>query len=328
MAKETPKKETSNETVATEEQKAPAPQRDYSKYATQTAIPTQVVKRQFDTLKVSGQVERDAEDKRVPAKAVRTLMTAPKKGDRFEQVDVALPLTIVPIKYRCYLEEKAKDDKGTVLKFSSEYNGNRTDTVIIGTKTASGKTEFSKPMTVNEARTTFVDSEGKSLLREVVRVYALHNEDLVRFRVHGSGIWESNDIKDGKTKDSQEKHDTISQYLSKFAENDPYFLYEMEVGAVYRDHKSAVKYYRPTFKKGKRIDAATEDRILGAVDGSTVGILDDLTKYFADLDEETKKFIPTVADAEGGVADTTTHIDTDEGGDIEPVIDPATGKAF
>lgn len=292
-----------------------APKRDYTKFATQTAIPTQVVKRQFDTLKVSGQVERDADDKRVPAKAVRTLMTAAKKGDRFEQVDIALPLKLVPIKYRCYLEEKAKDDKGTVLKFSSEYNGNRTDTVIIGVKNPSGKTEFTAPMTVNEARTKFVDSEGKSLLREVVRVYALYNGDLVRFRVHGSGVWESTDIQNGKSKDSQEKHDTISQYLSKFAENDPYFLYEMEVGSVYRDHKSAVKYYRPTFKKGARINAETEDMILGAVDGSSVGILDDLTKYFADLDEETKKFIPTVADNEGGVEDTTTHIDTDEDGD-------------
>lgn len=293
-----------------------APARDYSKYATQTAIPTQVQKRQFDTVKVSGQVERDADDKRVPAKAVMTLMTEPKDGERFKQVDVALPLKVIPIKYRCYLEEKAKDDKGTVLKFSSEYNGNRTDTVIVGIKSATGKTEFTAPMTVNEARAKFADSEGKSLLREVVRVYALYNGKVVRLRVHGSGVWESTDIQNGKTKESQAKHDTISQYLSKFAENDPYFLYEMEVNAVYRDHKSAVKYYRPTFAKGTRIDAKTEDIILGSVDGSVTGILDDLTKYFADLDEETKKFIPTVSNEEG-VADVTTHVDADDEGKAE-----------
>lgn len=289
------------------------PQRDYSRYATQTAVPTQVEKRQFDTIKVSGQVERDADDKRVPAKAVITLMTEPKVGDRFKQEDVALPLKLIPIKYRCYLEEKAKDDKGTVLKFSSEYNGNRTDTVIIGIKNANGKTDFTAPMTVNEARAKFVDAEGKSLLREVVRVYALYKGKVVRFRVHGSGVWESTDIQNGKTKESQTKHDTISQYLSKFPETDPYFLYEMVVDSVYRDHKSAVKYYRPTFSKGNRIDIKTEDLILGAVDGSTKGILDDLSKYFSDLDEETKKFIPTVADEEGEDTSVATHVAPDEG---------------
>lgn len=307
----------------------PAPTRDYSKYATQTAVPTQVVKRQFDTIKVSGQVERDAEDKRVPAKAIMTLMTEPKEGDRYKQIDVALPLKVIPIKYRCYLEEKAKDDKGTVLKFSSEYNGNREDTVIIGVKETSGKTTFSAPMTVNDTRAKFVDAEGKSLLREVVRVYALYEGRLVRFRVHGSGVWESTDIQNGKTKESQAKHDTISQYLSKFPETDPYFLYEMEVNAVYRDHKPAVKYFRPTFSKGVRISADIENQILGAVDGSTVGILDDLVAYFGELDEETKNFIPTVADVEGDeVVDTTVHVDTDDGPDGADDIDPATEKPF
>lgn len=298
--------------------KVEKPTRDYSQYATQTAVPTQVVKRQFDTIKVSGQVERDAEDKRVPAKAVLTLMSAPKVGERFKQVDVALPLKVVPIKYRCYLEEKAKDEKGTVVKFSSEYNGNRTDTVIVGTKLANDKTEFSAPMTVNEARTKFVDTEGNSLLREVVRVYSLYEGKVVRLRVHGSGVWESTDVQNGKTKESQAKHDTISQYLSKFPEVDPYFLYKMDVNAVYRDHKPAVKYFRPTFTKGIRIDAKTEDLILGAIDGSTVGILNDLSKYFSELDEETKKFIPSVADNEGEVTDTTTHILPDEEGEDKP----------
>jgi len=291
--------------------------RDYSKYANQTAVPTQVEKRVFDSIKVSGQIDRDAEDKRLPAKAVITLMSEPKVGERYKQEDVALPFTVVPIKFRCYLEEKAKDDKGTVLKFSSEYNGNKTDIVIVGTKLANGKTEFSAPMTVNDARTKFIDDEGKSLLREVVRVYALYKGKVVRLRVHGSGVWESADIQNGKTPDSQMKHDTISQYLSKFAETDPYFLYELEVKAVYRDHKPAVKYFRPTFTKSTRINAATEDLILGKIDGSTVGHLDDLTKYFGLLDEETKKFIPTVTDVEGGeekaeADDVTTHMEADE----------------
>jgi len=296
--------------------------RDYSKYANQTAVPTQVEKRVFDSIKVSGQVDRDAEDKRLPAKAVITLMSEPKVGERFKQEDVALPFTVVPIKFRCYLEEKAKDDKGTVLKFSSEYNGNRTDTVIVGTKLANGKTEFSAPMTVSDARAKFIDDEGKSLLREVVRVYALYKGKVVRLRVHGSGVWESTDVQNGKTPESQMKHDTISQYLSKFAETDPYFLYELEVNSVYRDHKPAVKYFRPTFTKSTRIDGATEDLILGKVDGSTVGILDDLTKYFGLLDEETKKFIPTVADVEGGeekaeADDVTTHMEADEDVKVE-----------
>ena len=291
--------------------------RDYSKYANQTAVPTQVEKRVFDSIKVSGQIDRDAEDKRLPAKAVITLMSEPKVGERYKQEDVALPFTVVPIKFRCYLEEKAKDDKGTVLKFSSEYNGNKTDIVIVGTKLANGKTEFSAPMTVSDARAKFIDDEGKSLLREVVRVYALYKGKVVRLRVHGSGVWESADIQNGKTPDSQMKHDTISQYLSKFAETDPYFLYELEVKAVYRDHKPAVKYFRPTFTKSTRINAATEDLILGKIDGSTVGHLDDLTKYFGLLDEETKKFIPTVTDVEGGeekaeADDVTTHMEADE----------------
>ena len=294
--------------------------RDYSKYATQTAVPTQVEKRVFDSIKALGTVERDAEDKRLPAKAIITLMSEPKVGDRNKREDVALPFTVVPIKFRCYLEEKAKDEKGTVLKFSSEYNGNRSDIVIVGTKLANGKTEFSAPMTVSDARTTFVDKEGKSLLREVVRVYALYKGKVVRLKVGGAGVWESADVKNGKTPESQMKHDSISQYLSKFAETDPYFLYELEVKAVYRDHKPAVKYFRPTFTKSTRIDGATEDLILGKVDGSTVGILDDLTKYFGLLDEETKKFIPTVADVEGGeekaeADDVTTHIEVDE--DVE-----------
>lgn len=287
------------------------PTRDYSGYASQTAVPTQVEKRQFDAIKVSGMVDRDADEKRIPAKAVMTLMTEPKDGERFKQVDVALPLKLIPIKYRCYLEEKAKDDKGTILKFSSEYNGNRSDTVIVGVKNGNN-TEFTAPMTVAEARAKFVDADGKSLLREVVRVYALYNGKVVRLRVHGSGVWESSDIQNGKTKESQAKHDTISQYLSKFAENDPYFLYEMEVNAVYRDHKSAVKYYRPTFTKGARIDTKTEDIILGAVDGSTTGVLQDLVKYFGELDEETKKFVPTASNDD--VTDTTVHVEADDEG--------------
>jgi hypothetical protein len=279
---------------------------DYSRYASMAETPETTHRRVFDYLSVSGEVKteitKDAKgdevEKRIPASAYRLALTKEKTADgRFESEEIKLPLTIVPIKYRMTMEQRA-GAKGEVLVLkSSEFNGKQSDKVVISRFSPEGKVvEKYGPMTVSEARQTFRNAEGKNVLKDKAHVYALHNNELVRFVVKGSGLWEDRDgLKDGKTESSRTAYPFLNEYFSTFAITDPYFLYEMKVNAVYRDH-GTVKFYRPIFEKGVRISPATEKVVLEH--------LEDLHQYFTDMDKATAEFVASKEPVAVQVVDT------------------------
>ncbi len=279
---------------------------DYAKYADMAEAPAVNERRRFDYVAVSGAVETEvitAEagdiEKRKPAIAIKLHLTKERdKDDRYPSEELALPLKVVPIKYRMVMEQRT-GAKGEILVLkTSEFNGKTTDIVIVNRFSADGKVvDTSTPMTVLEARKKFVTTEGKMALRDKVHLYSLVNGELVRFVVKGTGLWEQeSELHNGKTEASQMKYPFLSRYLSEFAIDDPYFLYEMNVNAAYRDHGS-IKYYRPIFIKG--------DRISAEVEATVIEHLEDLHKYFGEMDEATKKFVPTATE-EGPVIATET----------------------
>lgn len=283
VAKEAPKHETPAAT-------------DYSKYASMAETPTTTERRQFDFLSVSGGVEtevitKDGEEveKRKPAAAYKLFLTKPKLADgRFESEEVKLPLSLVPIKYRVVMEQRA-GSKGEILVLkSSEFNGKMSDKVVITRFTPDGKVaEKYGPMTVADARNTFKNAEGKGVLRDKAHLYALHNGEVIRFVVKGAGLWEDRKgLVNGKTEASRKEYPHLSEYLSTFPMNEPYFLYEMKVDAAYRDH-GTVKFYRPIFEKGARISAEVEKTVLES--------LEDLYKYFAEQDKATAEFVQSAS---------------------------------
>lgn len=276
---------------------------DYSKYASMAETPAVNERRQFDFVSVSGAVETevvgDGVEKRKPATAYKLFLTRPKVAaeDRFETETLALPLTLVPIKYRVVMEQRA-GSKGEILVMkSSEFNGKMSDKVVISRFGPDGKVvEKYGPMTVGDARQTFKDADGKGVLRDKAHVYALHNGEVVRFVVKGAGLWEDRKgLVNGKTEASRKEYPYLSEYLSTFPMTDPYFLYEMKVDAAYRDH-GTVKFYRPIFEKGARISDAVEVEVLKN--------LEDLHEYFTDMDKATAEFVsntktPTAPVVEG-----------------------------
>lgn len=283
--------------VATAAVETPAA-KDYSKYASMAETPTTTERRNFDYLSVSGGVEtetivKDGEEveKRKPASAYKLFLTKPTKPDgSFESEEITLPLTIVPIKYRVVMEQKA-GQKGEILVLkSSEFNGKMSDIVTISRFSADGKvTDKYGPMTVSEARQMFKDTDGKGVLRDKAHVYALHNGEVIRFVVKGAGLWEDRKgLVNGKTEASRTEYPYLSEYLSTFAMTEPYFLYQMKVSAAYRDH-GTVKFYRPIFERGARISMDVEAKVLES--------LEDLFKYFTDMDAETAKFVPNKPNA-------------------------------
>lgn len=276
---------------------------DYSKYASMAETPAVNERRQFDFVSVSGAVETevvgDGVEKRKPATAYKLFLTRPKVAaeDRFETETLALPLTLVPIKYRVVMEQRA-GSKGEILVMkSSEFNGKMSDKIVISRFSPDGKVvEKYGPMTVGDARQTFKDADGKGVLRDKAHVYALHNGEVVRFVVKGAGLWEDRKgLVNGKTEASRKEYPYLSEYLSTFPMTDPYFLYEMKVDAAYRDH-GTVKFYRPIFEKGARISAEVEVEVLKN--------LEDLHEYFTDMDKATAEFVsntktPTVVPTDG-----------------------------
>lgn len=266
---------------------------DYSKYASMAETPAVNERRQFDYLSVSGGVETevvgDGVEKRKPASAYKLFLTRPKTtDDRFESEEVKLPLTVVPIKYRVVMEQRA-GSKGEILVLkSSEFNGKMSDKVVISRFSPDGKVvEKYGPMTVADARNTFKNADGKGVLRDKAHVYALHNGEVIRFVVKGAGLWEDRKgLVNGKTENSRKEYPYLSEYLSTFAMNEPYFLYEMKVDAAYRDH-GTVKFYRPIFEKGARISAEVEATVLEQ--------LEDLHKYFTEQDKATAEFVANTA---------------------------------
>jgi hypothetical protein len=262
-------------------------------------------RRQFNYLSVSGGVETeittDAKgeevEKRKPAAAYKLFLTKPKTtDDRFESEEVKLPLALVPIKYRVVMEQRA-GSKGEILVLkSSEFNGKMSDKVVITRFSPDGKVvEKYGPMTVSDARQTFKSADGKGVLRDKAHVYALHNGEVVRFVVKGAGLWEDRKgLVNGKTEASRKEYPYLSEYLSTFPMNEPYFLFEMKVNAAYRDH-GTVKFYRPIFEKGTRISSEVEKAVLEN--------LEDLHKYFIEMDKITAEFVantktPTVIEEE------------------------------
>ena len=283
---------------------------DYSKYASMAETPTTTERRQFDFLSVSGGVETEVVtdgdgnelEKRKPASAYKLLLTQPKTtDDRFVSEEIALPITIVPIKYRVVMEQRA-GSKGEILVLkSSEFNGKMSDKVVISRFSPDGKVvEKYGPMTVADARNTFKNADGKGVLRDKAHVYALHNGEVVRFVVKGAGLWEDRKgLVNGKTENSRKEYPYLSEYLSTFAMNEPYFLFEMKVDAAYRDH-GTVKFYRPIFERGTRIAADVEVEVLKN--------LEDLHKYFTEQDKATAEFVansaaPTTVVVEEGEED-------------------------
>lgn len=277
---------------------------DYSKYASMAETPTTTERRGFDFLSVSGGVETEIVttngeemEKRKPASAYKLLLTKPKTtDDRFESLEVKLPLTLVPIKYRVVMEQRA-GNKGEILVLkSSEFNGKMSDLVTISRFSPDGKVvEKYGPMTVAVARQTFQNADGKGVLRDKAHVYALHNGEVIRFVVKGAGLWEDRKgLVNGKTENSRKEYPYLSEYLSTFAMNDPYFLYEMNVDAAYRDH-GTVKFYRPIFERGARISPAVEAVVLES--------LEDLFKYFGEQDKATAGFVSNHAAPTGPVED-------------------------
>lgn len=272
--------------------KVPTAAVDYSKYASMAETPTVNERRQFDFLSVSGGVEtevivKDGEEveKRKPASAYKLLLTKPKTtDDRYESEEVKLPLTLIPIKYRVVMEQRA-GSKGEILVLkSSEFNGKMSDKVVISRFSPDGKVvEKYGPMTVADARNTFKNADGKGVLRDKAHVYALHNGQVVRFVVKGAGLWEDRaGLVNGKTENSKKPYPYLSEYLSTFPMTEPYFLFEMKVDAAYRDH-GTVKFYRPIFEKGARISPAVEVEVLKH--------LEDLHEYFTDMDKATAEFV-------------------------------------
>jgi hypothetical protein len=265
---------------------------DYSKYASMAGTPTNTERRTFDFLSVSGGVETEVQEdgeteKRKPASAYKLLLTKPRKtDDSFESEVVTLPLTVVPIKYRVVMEQRGGSKGEILILKSSEFNGKMSDMVTISKFSPDGKVvDKYGPMTAAEARQTFKNADGKGVLRDKAHVYALHNGEIVRFVVKGAGLWEDRKgLINGKTEASRTEYPYLSEYLSTFATNNPYFLFEINVNAAYRDH-GTVKFYRPIFERGTRISAEVEATVLEA--------LEDLFKYFSEMDEETKKFVPT-----------------------------------
>lgn len=267
---------------------------DYSKYASMAETPTTTERRNFDFLTVSGGVEtevieKDGEEveKRKPAEAYKLFLTKPRKADNsFESEVVKLPLTIIPIKYRMVMEQRGGNQGEILVLKSSEFNGKMSDLVTISRFSPDGKVvDKYGPMTVAEARQTFKNAEGKGVLRDKAHVYALHNGEVVRFMVKGAGLWENRPgLTAGKTEASRKEYPYLSEYFSTFAANDPYFLYEMKVEAAYRDH-GTVKFYRPIFERGPRISPEVEAKVLES--------LEDLFKYFGEMDKATAEFVPT-----------------------------------
>ncbi len=267
---------------------------DYSKYADMTATPTTTERRKFDSLTLVGTVETevvgDGVEKRKPAIFYKSYQTRPKlENGETESEKLDGPVTIVPIKYRSIMLQTA-GPKGDILVLkSSEFNGKPTDKVLIfkyGPKDESGKQKVVAtygPMTVMDARQTFKNPEGKGVLKDKAHVYALHNGELVCCGVKGTGLWEKEpSLKDGKTEASRTPHQYLKDYFSKFAMTEPYFLFEMKVEAVYRDHLPN-KYYRPIFEKGARISPEVEVEVLKN--------LEDLHKYFTEMDKATADFV-------------------------------------
>jgi hypothetical protein len=281
---------------------APAAPVDYSQYAAMAETPSQTERRTFDYIAVSGAVQTEVMDdgeteKRLPATATKLLLTKPTKADgKLESETLQLPLTLVPIKYRVVMEQRAGNTGEILVLRSSEFNGKMSDLVTISRYSQDGKViEKYGPMTVSEARQTFKNAEGKGVLRDKAHVYALHNGEVVRFVVKGAGLWEDRKgLVNGKTENSRKEYPFLTEYLSTFAMTDPYFLYEMKVDAAYRDH-GAVKFYRPIFEKGARINLEVETTVLTS--------LQDLHKYFTEQDAETAKFVATVAAPTGPVED-------------------------
>ena len=283
------------------ETKAPANEEtaagvDYSKYASMAETPVATERRQFDFLSVSGGVEtevieKDGEEveKRKPASAYKLFLTRPRTSDdRFESETLELPLSVVPIKYRMVMEQRGGNQGEILVLKSSEFNGKMSDLVTISRFSPDGKVEAKfGPMTVGDARQQFKNAEGKGVLRDKAHVYAMHNGEVVRFVVKGAGLWENRPgLVNGKTEASRTEHPYLSEYLSTFAANDPYFLYEMNVNAAYRDH-GTVKFYRPIFERGARIDVATEATVLAT--------LEDLHEYFQEQDKATAEFVPSAS---------------------------------
>ena len=288
---------------------------DYSKYASMAETPVATERRTFDFLSVSGGVKtevitKDGEEmeKRIPAEAYKLFLTRPRTADdRFESEAVKLPLSIVPIKYRMVMEQKAGNQGEILVLKSSEFNGKMSDLVTISRFSPDGKVEEKYgPMTVGEARAQFKNAEGKGVLRDKAHVYALHNGEVVRFVVKGAGLWENRaGLVNGKTEASRIEHPYLSEYLSTFAATEPYFLYEMNVNAAYRDH-GTVKFHRPIFERGARISMEVEATVLEQ--------LEDLHKYFEAQDEETAKFVPTSTATPVAEAPIEGEMEIDENG--------------
>lgn len=300
------------EKVATKETPAAV---DYSKYASMSETPTTTERRQFDFISVSGGVEtevieKDGEEveKRKPASAYKLFLTKPRTADdRFESEEMKLPLTLVPIKYRVVMEQRA-GSKGEVLVLkSSEFNGKMSDKVVISRFSPDGKVvEKYGPMTVAEARQNFKDAEGKGVLRDKAHVYALQDGEIVRFVVKGAGLWENRaGLVNGKTEASRTPYPYLSEYLSTFPATEPYFLYEMKVDAAYRDH-GTVKFYRPIFEKGARISPEVEVEVLKH--------LEDLHKYFTEQDKATEEFVPTATTPSAAEEHVEGEMELDENG--------------
>lgn len=276
---------------------------DYSQYAAMAETPTQTERRTFDYIAVSGAVQtevlEDGEtEKRKPATATKLLLTKPVKADgKLESETLTLPLTLVPIKYRVVMEQRAGNTGEILVLRSSEFNGKMSDLVTVSRYSPDGKVvEKYGPMTVAEARKTFQNAEGKGVLRDKAHVYALHNGEVVRFVVKGAGLWEDRkSLVNGKTENSRKEYPFLTEYFSTFPmTTEPWFLFEMKVDAAYRDH-GAVKFYRPIFEKGTRISPEVETVVLTS--------LQDLHKYFTEQDAETAKFVATATVPAGPVED-------------------------
>ena len=275
------------------EAKASTPTVDYSKYSEMAASPTQSDRRKFNYIAVSGGVEMEVVDekegttKRKPAKAIKLFTAEDKQADgSLKSEDIALPLTIVPIKYRTVMEQRA-GSKGEILVLkSSEFNGRQDDFVTVTRYSPDGKAvSTTAPMKVADARKHFRSAEDKPVLKDKVHLYSLVGDEVLRFVVKGTGLWEKeDDLVHGKTEASRVKHQFLSAYLQQFAATEPYFLYEMQVNACYRDHGS-IQYYRPTFTKSNRIDAATEKVVLTH--------LEELHAYFTERDAAVKAYVPS-----------------------------------
>lgn len=265
---------------------------DYTQYAAAAEIPAQTERRKFNFLSLSGKVDEDENEKRLPAKAYKIFLAEEKGADgKNKTEDIAVPFSVVPIKLR-YVMEAKRGSQGEILDLkSSEFNGLQTDMVTVSKYSdpdATGNQKIVKthgPMTVANARKMFIKPDGKQALRDKAHVYSLHNGDLVRYVVKGTGLWEDEStLGNGKGAEAQKKHKFLKTYLSEFdMATNPYFIYEMNVGAVYRNH-AAVKYYRPTFEKGARISAEVEKKVLET--------LLDLKVYFDEQDASVKAFTP------------------------------------